>query len=300
MVKRYGTRVLITGASGLLGKYLTRTAPCTYNVVGTCLTTLLPGCTLMDLTNHKSVMAMLDKVQPNAIIHCAAIGSVDYCEQHHHEAYDVNVQPVKWLTEWARANGAKVVFISTNAVFDGEHPPYAEDDERNPVNIYGRLKVEAEDIVRGLDDHIIVRPIMLYGFPYKAGRSNWATRVLAAIGNGYPLKVVDDVTTQPTYAKDVADVIWELLSRVTGTYHVATSDAMTLYDFAVSVVVEWCGTQHVDDNLLPAKSNDFPQIAPRPADTTYCLDKLWAFVQEHRLNVWPKSVSNGLRCMKYE
>ena len=295
-----GKRVLVTGASGLLGKYLTHTAPTEYNVRGTWFTSMLPNGYVMDVTDQNSVNSAFYKHQPEFVIHCAAIGSVDYCQRHWAEAFEVNVLGVQKVLKACKDYHSKVVFISTNAVYDGEHPPYDEDEERKPVNTYGRHKMFAEDAVTGYSGHwLIIRPIMLYGTPYKGGRGNWVTRVSDFLCNGSRLNVVDDVVTQPTYVKDVADLIWKMLPDVDGVWNVGGADSMTIYDFTVQIaeVFDLCETGR--QLIHPAKSYEFSDLAPRPRDTTFSLDKLRAYLEKGDTPM-PSGILEGLQRMKSE
>lgn len=296
-----GKRVLITGASGLLGKYLTHSAPAEYNVQGTWFTSMLPSGYVMDVTDDGNVINVFDKFQPEFVIHCAAIGSVDYCQRHWKEAFDVNVLGVQRMLKACRDYGSKVVFISTNAVFDGNHPPYSEEDDRDPVNTYGKHKVMAEDAVKAYAGKwLIFRPIMLYGTPYKGGRGNWVTRVLDFMCNGHKLQVVDDIITQPTYVQDLADLIWEMLPEEEGIWNVGSEKPVTLYDFALQVAYAWeMDSARCLNLIVPAKSYQFNDLAPRPTDTTYSLDKLRGYLTV-KDKAMPSNLKEGLMRMRSE
>ena len=116
-------RVLITGASGLLGKYLMRNHPDHWRVCGTWLKTFIPYGYRMDVTMPSSIQPVFDKFQPDIVIHCAALGSVDYCENHQQEAMNVNVIGTGNVLNASIKHNAKFVFISSNAVYDGENAP---------------------------------------------------------------------------------------------------------------------------------------------------------------------------------
>lgn len=286
-------RVLVTGASGLLGKYLMHTAPEGYNVCGTWFTSFLPGGYRMDVTDEVTVRRVMHRIQPTIIIHCAAIGSVDYCETHWQDAWNVNVGGVTNVLTAAEEYGAKMVFVSTNAVFDGEHSPYVETDARNPINRYGSLKREAEILIEDYwYNWLIVRPILLYGWPYSGGRGNWVTRAMDFLCNGHTLHIVEDRFTQPTYAEDCAKAIWGLvrLSK-TGIFHIGGIDRVSLYEFILRVADVW----DLDKKLVSAVDSDyFKDLAPRPRDTTYNLTKLWDLDDRA---IRPSGIESGLRRM---
>jgi dTDP-4-dehydrorhamnose reductase len=252
----------------------------------------------MDLSRQDSVDAVFKEHQPKIVVHCAAIGSVDYCEKHYDEARDINVRGVRRMLNASERYGAKFVFISTNAVFSGTGAPYCEEDERLPMNVYGMLKKDAENMVMDYPHSwLIVRPIMLYGVPNAGGRGNWATRVADVLANGRMLYVVDDIVTQPTYAADLARVLWELIPHADGVYHAASPETMTLYDFAMRVACMWTTSKvNVSDRILPTSSEKFKAMAARPANTTYDLSKLRSFLEKAKQPM-PCGVDDGLQRM---
>lgn len=267
--------ILITGASGLLGKYLMETGPKLSNVYGTWFTNSYHDARMfqMDITNKSQIGYILDRVQPDVIIHCAAIGSVDYAETNFSEAHLVNVKGTKFIQKMAKDYGSLFVYISSNAVFAGDNPPYSETSERNPVNRYGSIKRETENLVMDGDNWLIIRPFMLYGYPYPNGRSNPFMMFLARLLNKQPIKAVNDVWWQPTSAKDAARVIWRLidLSPKNEIYNIAPPESMTMYDFAVKIAQRW--GQPVE--LIEPVENDYFNLpASRPVDTSYDVSKL--------------------------
>ncbi len=264
-------KILITGGSSLLGKYLLLTAPSNADIQATWYTNYVSPMHQMDVTNKSQVRYVFDKVQPELVIHCAANGSVDYAERNYQEVQAVNVGGTENILKVARDYEAKVVYISTNAVFEGINPPYSEDSPRQPVNAYGSIKLRAEQAVMGSKSWVIIRPFMLYGWPWPNGRQNWATIVSSKLANGEGLKIVSDCIWQPTYAKDCAEAIWQLSEMDKEVYNVAAPERVSLYDFALKVVEVW----KLNAGLLePVGSDYFPTIARRPKDTSYDLKKL--------------------------
>ena len=289
-------RVLITGASGLLGRYLLMTAPEEWSVTPTHYSRdVFNGNSYrMNVNDTIEVDQVFDVVRPDVVVHCAALGSVDYCEKHPAHARLVNLRGTSHILEAAKFWAAKVVFVSTNAVFDGENPPYAESDERMPVNTYGIVKKAAEDLVMDYGyDWMIVRPIMLYGWPYPGGRGNWATRIVEFLSAGMELNIVADTVTQPTYAWDCADAIWKLLRHddLPEVCHVAGYRRFSLYDYACTVADVW----GFDKELIrPVASDHFPLLARRPRNTTYDLARMVGY------GISPAELDDGLRRMKQE
>lgn len=264
-------KVLITGGSSLLGKYLLSTAPDNADIQATWYTNYVPPMHQMDVTNKSQVRYVFDKVKPGLVIHCAANGSVDYAERNYQEVQAVNVSGTENILKTAKDYEAKVIYISTNAIYEGVNPPYSEDSPRQPVNAYGSIKRRAEQAVMDSKTWVIVRPFMLYGWPWANGRQNWATIVSSKLVKGEGLKIVNDCIWQPTYAKDCAEAIWQLSEADKEIYNVAAPERMSLYDFALEVAEVW----KLDTGLLEAVGSDyFPTIARRPKDTSYDLKKL--------------------------
>jgi len=284
-------KVLVTGGSSLLGKYLFETRPALVELSQTWFMNYIPGY-LLDIRNKSQVAYMFERTRPNVVIHCAAVGSVDYTESHFTETHDVNVLGTQNIIKAAADHKALMVYISTNAVFSGENPPYDESAERHPVNRYGSIKREAETMVMAERNWLIIRPFLLYGHPYPGGRQNWYTTITKNLSIGKVTRLVNDRFWQHTYAGDVAAAIWKLieLDKREEIYHVATSETMSLFDFGIKVAAH----HGADPMLIQAMSSEeLPKgTAPRPVDTTYKLDKI------HKLGIKCKNVEKGLKALK--
>lgn len=267
-------KILITGGSSLLGRYLAQTKPDDVDIESTWYTNHADGVNYhLDIGNKSQVCYVFERVKPDVIIHCAAEGSVDQAEKHYRDVLAVNVTGTENVLALAREYGAKMVYISTNAVYDGKHGPYGPLAPQAPVNNYGRIKRAAEVAVIGSGvPFLIIRPFLLYGWPYENGRKNWGTLIVNKLRQGLSLTLVNDVIWQPTYAADVAAFIWQVLDRE-GAYNVASECRLTLYEFGLKVAEVF----KLDAGLIsPVSSNYFPDMAPRPKDTSYDLSGLLA------------------------
>jgi len=284
-------RVLITGGSSLLGKHLAESKPDDITLESTWYTNHITGMHHLDICNKSQVAYIFERTKPDVVIHCAAVGSVDYTENRYDETRQVNVLGTENVLKASQDTKALFVYISTNAVFSGNNPPYSEDDNRNPVNAYGRIKREAENVVKMYRNWLIVRPFMLYGYPYPNGRGNWLVTILDKLSKGQTVQLVDDTYWQPSLALDVAQVIWRLVQPdiAMGIYNVASDDRMSLYQFGLKVATEW----GYDIGLIePISSSKLGLKAVRPVDTTFKLDKI------HELGIKLRSVEEGLRTLK--
>jgi dTDP-4-dehydrorhamnose reductase len=286
-------KVLIIGGSSLLGRYLVQTKPKSYITESTWYTNPADCNYQLDVTNKSQVSYIFDRVRPDLVIHCAAIGNVDFAEQNYQVTRAVNVDGTKNIIDLCNDYKAKLIYISTNAVYEGVNPPYSESSPQNPVNVYGSIKKQAERVVQDLAKNwLIIRPFMLYGWPYSGGRSNWAIVIKERLESGENTKLVNDVIWQPTYAKEAVITIW-ILSKIGNeeSYNIASPDRMTLYEFGLKVAETW----NLDKSLLELVDSDyFPTIARRPKDTSYDLKKL------NGVGIDLMSVEQGLEMMKAE
>jgi dTDP-4-dehydrorhamnose reductase len=269
-------KVLITGGSGLLGRYLLRVeiALTWYENIKGAPETSDPWYKL-DIRDRQAVFDLFEATQPNLVIHCAAVGSVDYAQSDHgyQSVFEVNVTGTSHIIDACNGYKSKLVYISTNAVYGGDKPPYDEISSLQPVNSYGAIKVTAERVVKDKAKRwMIIRPFLLYGWPWPGGRTNWAVKLIERVGDK-SYKLVHDHIWQPTYAGDVAEAIWKLSEQDNQIYNVAAMERATLFEFGLKV----CNVFGLEIRLIePVDSNFFPTIAPRPKDTTYDLKKLVA------------------------
>lgn len=292
-----GRRALVTGGTGLLGRALLETAPEGWDVVATYHQRLPPvewrhRFHQLEAQDEAAVARLMASVRPHVVIHTASVGSVDEAERAPESVYRVNVGGTAAVGRACRDVGAHLIFISSNAVFDGKHPPYAEDAPVRAVNQYGSLKIEAEMRLRttGLP-YTVIRPLLLYGWPLAGGRENVVTRWLARLEQGVPVEAAKDITSMPLLASTCAQTVWAAarLGRL-GIYHVAGADRLSLAEFARETArVFGC-----DERLVrPVSRTWFSELAPRPADTSFVTTKM-----ERDLGVPPLGVREGLLAMQ--
>ena len=254
-------RVLVTGSSGMLGHALcAQTAPPDIelqraDIVGAPLH--------LDITDASSVRTVVRSAHPDVIIHCAAFTNVDAAESQSDLAFRVNALGPELVAREAEAVSAAVCYISTDFVFDGaKGAPYHEYDETHPLGVYAASKLAGEHAVaRQCTRHWIVRTAWLYG---EKGR-NFPATILGAARQGKPLRVVADQMGSPTYTRDLAQTLWDIVRRCGyGTYHAVNSGVASWYDLA-------CRTLHYagmhDVPVEPIPSREWPSPARRPSFT---------------------------------
>jgi len=295
------TKILITGAQGLLGSNFIPEASKKFLVVGTYFENSNVAkyknviYHKMDIRDEKAVNKAVDEYMPDIIIHTASIGNVDICEKNKKDAYQTNILGTKHLALRAQKIKAKFIFFSTNAVFDGENAPYHEKSKPNPINYYGKTKYKGEKLVSDiLSEQIILRLNTMYGWHKKGERENPMTWILKRLKNREKTFVVNDIFNNHLYVKSAVEVLLKVLRNwKTGEiYHIAGADCVSRYDF-FQVVADLFGYQKND--LYPVDSSFFDKIAPRPKNTCFKLTKM-----QSNLKLEPLSIRDGIFDMKKE
>ena len=284
-------KVLVTGASGLLGSKLVKALSEGYEVIPTHSThSIHPGSVRMDIVDGDEVARVLSGVEPKLVVHAAAETNVDKCETNRELAWNVNAKGTRNIAEACAKMCVKLVYVSTDYVFDGEKGLYSEEDEAKPVNYYGVTKLKGEEFVRELcEDFIIARTSVLYG--WHPSKVNFATWVIDSLRNSKGISVVEDHYDSPTLADNLAEIILRIVGMdLTGAYHVAGSERISRYDFAMKTA-EVFG---FDRSLItPVRMKDLKVwIAQRPRDSSLSVDKA-----KRELKVTLLDVREGLHRM---
>ena len=298
-------KLLVIGGSGLLGYKVAKMASnehetfLTYNY----RSIQVEGCTALklDKCDRKAVFELLEKIKPDVVIDTAALHNVDYCETHPEEAWKVNVEGTRNVAEACKKVGAKIIFISTDYVFDGTKGYYTEEDTPNPLSYYAKTKLEAEKTIQSLDvNYIIARPSVIYGWnpnevsglKSSSGKSvNFVVWALQKLEKGEEIKAVTDQYSSPTLADNLAEALLVMASsEKQGIYHTAGKDCVNRYEFTLKIA-EVFG---LDKSLIkPVTSEIFKQVAKRPKKC--CLDVSKA---EKDFGIRFLTVEEGLKLMK--
>ncbi len=216
-------KVAITGAAGLFGHGLVSAFAARHDVIP--LTRAEA-----DITDEAAVRTVLSKIRPEVVVHPAGSPDLDFCEAHPAEAFAMNVHGTRFVVEAARELGAAVVYISSDAVFDGEkESPYLESDLPNPSTVYGRTKWRAERATASLPQHWIFRVPVLYG----PGKTNFVEKVLRAIAAGEEPVVAADQVGSALYTLDGGQKIMEVVeTHRYGLYHLSNLGACSRLELA--------------------------------------------------------------------
>jgi S-adenosylmethionine synthetase len=268
-----GMKILITGASGLLGHALGERLGRDHDVSLWGYTQARGPYTSVDLRNGSAVASSMRVCAPDVVIHAAAYRDPDYCQYNMDDAWALNVEGTRHVVTSAGNWDARVVFISTDYVFDGSSPPYTEASAVNPLNVYGQTKAEAETVVREAGgDHLILRIPILYG-PGATPGSDLIEKLGTAVQVREPKEIDDVAQRAPTLTTDVAEVAAMLIGRgAGGTFHASSGDVMTQYRMAM-VVAKVLGLPA--DHIHPGPA--VPRAAQRPMAATLDTTKLRTF-----------------------
>jgi len=296
------TRVLITGANGLLGQALVRRLSSTddHDVLATARDDTprfdVPcDYTQLDVTTPDAVETLLTAYDPDVVVNCAAVSDVTECDEDRNRAWAVNARAVRTLAKQCRSVGARLIQLSTDFVFDGKRGPYEEDARPDPVNYYGRTKLAGENALREFDflDWAVVRTVLLYGTAKDLSRSNVVLWMIDRLSEGKPLRVVDDQWRTPTYVRDLADGIVRLIDRDrTGIYHMSGREMVTIHELA-RTVADVLGFD--PSPIEPVSSDYFEDAVDRPPKTGFIILKA-----ETELGYDPRPLREGLRTVGKE
>jgi dTDP-4-dehydrorhamnose reductase len=255
-------RHLVIGASGQVGEHLLRTLHQSgEEAVGTYRQQVGHELIRLNVSERIEVLALIQQTQPEVIYLPASLTNVDYCESHPDEAFLTNVTGVENVIQAANAVRAKLVYFSSDYIFDGMAGPYVENDTARPLSVYGRQKLLAEQAIRQrADTFLIIRTTVVYGWERQG--KNFVYRMLRTLRNGQPLLVPSDQMGTPTYAPDLARAVLDLARVSTNdVFHVVGPDLLSRHDFSLAVA-EVFG---LDQNMVrPVLTADLGQAAPRP------------------------------------
>jgi len=282
-------RVIVTGASGFIGNCFMKTFS-DGETLGTALSRVRPELRRVDLRDREATQAMIDQFQPDAVIHCAARPTVDWCEHNQEAARELNVKTTEYLAEGCLRAKAALVFISTDYVFDGEAGPYCEFDQTNPINVYGKLKLEAEYVIQNtLDDHVIARTTNVYGFDLAS--KNFLMGILPRLARGERIQVAHDQLGTPTLVADLCRAVRELLAqKQRGVFHITGPDFVNRVEWAQAAAKAF-GLNA--DLVGGVDTEELNQPAPRPKKAGLVSERLGSSTREPM-----RGLTEGLEAMK--
>jgi dTDP-4-dehydrorhamnose reductase len=257
-------RAIITGAAGLIGQYLVKTAPRLapdWDVQGLTRADL-------DLTDRANVERTWQSIKPDAVIHCAALSRTKDCEHYPEQARRINVEATAHLVKLSW--DIPFIFLSSGEVFDGRTGWYGETDEPNPINVYGQTKLEAEQAVLQNPRHTVVRIVLTAGTSETSDRS-FVEDMCRVAKAGKDVTLYADEFRCPLPAGVIARVIWELVDRKQpGLYHLGGSERLSRWEIG-ETLLPWY--PEMKGRLVKGSAGNHVG-SPRPADLSLRCDKI--------------------------
>ena len=276
-------KVLVTGVKGQLGydvaKELEKRGT---SVVGVDVDE-------MDITDEAAVRRVISEVLPDAVIHCAAYTAVDAAQDNEEMCRKVNAEGTRYIAKMCKELGIKMLYISTDYVFDGQGTrPWEPDDERNPLSVYGQTKYEGELAVQNmLDKYFIVRITWTFGVNGK----NFVKTMLRLSEKNSSIRVVNDQYGSPTATADLAVLLSDMIATDKyGIYHATNEGICTWYEFTCEIFRQ----AGIGVEVVPVTTAEYGAKAPRPANSRMSKDKLTANVFE-RLPSWQDALTRYLK-----
>lgn len=246
--------------------------------------------THLDVKEKLEIKEVLTSFLPDVVIYPAANPNVEYCETHPEETWEVNVKGTANTIEYVGKIGAKFVFFSSDYVFDGKEGPYLEEDNPNPINVYGNQKLVSEELIReGLMDYLIIRTTIVYG--WENDGKNFIIRIIRSLKDGETMKIPEGQVGTPTYVKNLCSVTRELIEKdKVGIYHVAGKDLIDRYAFARIAAKIFSS----DENLLiPVSLNEFREEVSNPVSDGLKIEKV-----QYELETKMIGIKEGLELVK--
>jgi len=281
-------KLLITGGSGFLGSNIVRMAAEDFEVFATYNSSLkqMPECRFvpLDIRDKQQVLSTFEEIKPTLVIHTAALADVDYCEGHANEAWMTNVRGTENVALAAKRIGAKMVYISTDSVFDGKKGMYVEEDVPCPLNVYAMTKRGGEERVQHwLPDGIIVRAAFYGWGPSDSDRMSLVEWMISGLRQGKTLKMFTDVFFSPIFIDNLVEAMIELYRKgLGGIYHVGGGERCSKYAFGQEIAQAY----GLDKSLIqPSSIAEVGLRAPRPKDISLDITKISEVINTRLLNV---------------
>lgn len=289
-----GPKILITGASGLVGHNVAKGIA----DLGELHVTVhknpvdIPNAAEhpLDLMDMDTVDAVIAEVQPDILVHCAALTDVEQCEMNWHVAYTMNVRSTMRFADYIKRREKRIVFISTDLVFGGERGNYREPDTASPLSAYGWTKLIAEShVARSGSKNAILRAALVYGkgAGERSGFVGWMRRDLEA---GKTIRLYEDEYRTPLYVDNLVSVVCEVIEKnIGGVYHIAGMERINRYDFGVRLA----NVFGLPSDRIRAASLEEHRGVSRPRDCSLNIDRASAVFETEFL-----TVREGLRLLK--
>ena len=258
-------KLLIIGGAGLVGSTIIEYAAKDYEIFATennipIVNPKVSSLKLDLLTDRKRIIDYIEKIKPSVVIHTVAFPNVDFCETNHELTDLLHVKITKEISEICNTINSKLIYFSTDAVFDGKKSgKYSELDAPNPLSYYGKTKLEAEKIILNNSNNLILRSTVIYGWHTRSRFTSW---VLKNLKNKKIVNAFIDQFNTPPLVDDLARSVFKIIENdMSGIFHASGKSCLNRFEFAQKLALKF----GLDQNLIkPTKSSEISQVAPRP------------------------------------
>jgi len=267
-------KIAVTGASGMLGSSLIEYFSKKYKVFGTSRSKGIEGENInwncFDLTSIILLENWLKKIKPDIVIHCAAIVDVDFCEENIILAEKLHIETTRVLSNYLDRNNARLIYISTDSVFDGKkNSAYNEDDYESPLNIYSKTKLSGEKVALSINNSLVLRTNIVGYTKYGSSFAEW---VLSGLINNETLNLFYDVYFSPLNIYDLTLIIEKIIQNpIYGLYHCSSRDSISKYDFGDKMSQIF---QLSNSNLKKVTVDNVKLNASRPKNMSLDIQKI--------------------------
>ncbi len=266
---QFKKKLLVTGASGLLGRRVCQEATKSYDVHGISFKNniVIPNVTICktDLTHFEEIITLFKNLRPAAVIHTAAASDPNYCQTHDKDARKINIDVTVFMAKLCAQDNIPFVFTSTDLVFNGRLAPYRENDPVSPISLYGEHKAEAEnDVLSVWPEAAVARMPLLYDSDCSVSR-NFFPQMVQAMQTGQKLHLFTDEYRTPLSVRTAALALLKVVENVSGLIHLGGPERISRYDFGrlIARMMQLSPAQ-----LIPCLRSDMPMAAPRPCDVS--------------------------------
>ena len=286
-------KILIIGASGFIGgkAFQSLSKMKNFLVKGTYFSRKSENMEYLDVNDVDNVSNVFNTFKPNIILHPAYIPNVDYCEENKDIVWKTNVEGTRNVAKIAQKIMAKLVFFSSDYIFDGKNGPYSEDAVPSPISFYGFTKSVGENIVKCVDDNLILRMTVVYG--WDPNSKNFIMQLINNLRNNIPMRVPTDQCGTPVLVDNLIDILTELIEKdKKGVYNIGGPDLVNRYEFAIKVAEIF----NLDKSLIiPVDTKSLCQKALRPLKGGLKIDKAKKELKTRLLGI-----EEGLKIVKQQ
>ena len=284
-------KILIIGGSGFVSTNLIKYLPENWEIFATYNSNIIKSEKIKSfkinlLETPEKIIPIIQNIKPDYIIDTVAFPSVDFCEENHAIADKLHIHATKIISKISNEINSKLLFLSTDAVFEGQlNKKYIETEITNPVNYYGFTKLKAEKIVLASSkNNVVLRTAVIYGVGIQSRFTNW---ILSYLRDKKPVDPFVDQFNSPTLVDDLSQAIVKILKNdISGLFHATGPTCINRYDFALMLAKEF----NLDSNLVkPVTSSQKKQNAPRPISTCLNSSKL-----EEEINFTFRDLKTGI------